>query len=146
MNKTAVYIPDPEILAHRICFMGSFSEWMVPLGCSSAIAEISTHPQDALYRAGDHELITRVIKDLEKLRILDSREIVATDGRRVEYGYVVYDLGYEKKMSCIRSYFEAIGLELLGRFAEFEYINSDQAIAKALKLAERLNGRATCFR
>jgi len=40
----------------------------------------------------------------------------------------------------VRNYFKAIGIDLLGRFAEFDYINSDECIRRALVLAEKLNG------
>lgn len=145
-EKTAVYVPEPSILAHRICFMAAFSEWTVPVGKSSVIAEISTPKDGELYRASDAYLVERVIADLEKLNILDRKDVVVTEVRRVEHGYVVYDLDYQKKMDKIRGYFKELGVELLGRFAEFEYINSDQAVIKALKLAQKMNGRATCFR
>lgn len=145
-DRTAVYVPDPSVLAHRICFMTAFSEWMAPEGKSSVIAEISTPRDQELYHASDDYLTERVIADLEKLNILDRKDVVVTDVRRVEHGYVVYDLDYQTKMNRIRSYFNELGLELLGRFAEFEYINSDQAILKALQLAQKLNGRTTCFR
>ena len=77
---------------------------------------------------------------MSRLGIINVKDVVTTDVKRVEYGYVVYDLNYKKNMEIIKDYFASLGIELLGRFAEFEYINSDEAITKSMKLAEKLNG------
>jgi hypothetical protein len=42
----------------------------------------------------------------------------------------------------IRDYFNTLGIDQLGRFAEFDYINSDECIHRAMRLAEKLNARA----
>ena len=45
----------------------------------------------------------------------------------------------------MREYFASIGVHLLGRFAQFDYINSDECLRRALALAGRLNrGGAGC--
>jgi UDP-galactopyranose mutase len=51
----------------------------------------------------------------------------------------VYDRNYARHTAVIRGYFASLGIDLLGRFAEFDYINSDECIHRALKMAERLN-------
>src|SRR5947208_681173 len=35
LDKSAVYIPDPEVTPHRVCYMGFFSPNVVKPGCSS---------------------------------------------------------------------------------------------------------------
>ena len=52
MDKSAIYIPDPEVLPHRVCYMGFFSPNMVRPGTSSLIAEITCRPGDAIDRSG----------------------------------------------------------------------------------------------
>jgi hypothetical protein len=39
----------------------------------------------------------------------------------------------------LRRWFESLGIDQLGRFAEFDYINSDECIHRAMKLAQKLN-------
>ena len=51
----------------------------------------------------------------------------------------VYDRDYGKNTKTIRDYFNTLGIVQLGRFAEFDYINSDECIHRAMKLAEKLN-------
>ena len=40
-NYTALYVPDPELLFHRLSFPKAFSEQCVPPGGSSIMAEIT---------------------------------------------------------------------------------------------------------
>ena len=57
---------------------------------------------------------------------------------RFQYGYPVYDLDYRKNVTILRDSIAASGLRLLGRFAQFDYINSDVCVERALALAAEL--------
>jgi protoporphyrinogen oxidase len=139
MDKSAVYIPDPSVHPHRVCYMGFFSPHMVRPGTSSLVAELTTRPGDAVDRLPDQELIDLVTTDLHRVSILARKDLIVADTRRMEYGYPVYDRGYSKNVETVRGFFSSLGIDLLGRFAEFDYINSDECIRRALVLAERLN-------
>ena len=139
MDKLALYVPDPAALAHRICYMGRFSPRMVPAGCSSIMAEITAPKGHAVARMSDASLIQRVVDDGHTLGLFDRRDVVATDIQNIEYAYVVYDLHYHENVKIVRDYFSSLGIELLGRLAEFDYINMDEAIRRARARAECLN-------
>jgi protoporphyrinogen oxidase len=79
---------------------------------------------------------------LKKENIINANDIIETDIRNFEYGYVVYDTGYRKNIGIIRSFFNDIGIELHGRFAEFEYINMDEVVRRSMNLSEKLNREA----
>ncbi|MBI3070974.1 MAG: FAD-dependent oxidoreductase [Deltaproteobacteria bacterium] len=136
---SALYIPDPTVAAHRVCFMGFFSPNNVPLGRSSLIAEITTNPSTDLHTTSDGVLVERVVEDLHRLALLDRKDVVVTDIKNFDYGYPVYDSSHEELTGQLRSYFSSLGVDLLGRFGEFLYINSDEVIRRAMALAERLN-------
>ena len=67
--------------------------------------------------------------------------LLLRDTRRVEYAYPVYDRDYGKNTKIIRAYFATLGIDQLGRFAEFDYINSDECIRRALVLADKINAQ-----
>ena len=138
MDRSAIYIPDPEVLPHRVCYMGFFSPNMVRPGTSSLIAEITCRPGDAIDALGKEGVLERTVRDLDRVGILRAGDVIATDVRRVEYAYPVYDLQYARNVRTMREYFASIGVHLLGRFAEFEYINTDECVRRAVALAERL--------
>ena len=138
-DLTALYVPDPDCLAHRLCFNKYFSDDLVPEGCSSIIGEISVNPGDGVYEMSDDQLTERLIWWLNKEGFIRPDDVCETDVRRIKYAYPVYDLNYTANTRIIRSWFEKVGIRLLGRFAEFVYINSDVCIRNAKTLAEALN-------
>ncbi|HJQ39890.1 MAG TPA: FAD-dependent oxidoreductase [Thermoanaerobaculia bacterium] len=132
---TAVYLPDPEILFHRISFPKAFSPRCVPDGHSSLMAEITTNDE-----ISDDDVVQRVIGDLVKTDFIDPATIVYKRVVRFKYGYPVYDLDYHTNIAAMRDAVAKTGLHLLGRFAQFDYINSDVCVERALALADKLRG------
>jgi protoporphyrinogen oxidase len=144
MDKSAIYIPDPAVLPHRVCFMGFFSPNMVRPGTSSLVAETTVRSGDATDRLSDDDFLDAVVGDLDRVGILRRQDVIVRETRRVEYAYPVYDRAYSQNTRIMRAYFAERGIDLLGRFAEFDYINSDEVIRRAIDLAERLNEQTSC--
>jgi protoporphyrinogen oxidase len=137
-NYTALYVPDRDLLFHRLSFPKAFSEQCVPPGGSSIMAEITANEGDGIWEMTDQALIERVIGEIEGIDFVDRKSIVYTRVARFKYGYPVYDLEYRRNVTAMRDAVAATGLHLLGRFAQFDYINSDVCIERALKLASEL--------
>jgi len=135
---TAVYIPDPEIPFHRMSFPKAFSERTVPEGKSSIMAEITANEGDEIWSATDDEVIERVTADIEKIGFGDRGKMSYRRVVRFRYGYPVYDLEYRANVTAMREAVAATGLHLLGRFAQFDYINSDVCVERALAMAAEL--------
>jgi len=136
---TAVYIPDPEIIFHRISFPKAFSERSVPPGSSSIMAEITANEGDGIWELSNETVTERVIAGLEKSGFADPKAISYKKVVRFLYGYPVYDLNYRRNVTLMRESVERTGMHLLGRFAQFDYINSDVCVERALALAKLLN-------
>jgi protoporphyrinogen oxidase len=80
-----------------------------------------------------------VIDDLDRIGIFNKADVIVTETRRFEFAYPVYDHGYTERTRILRDYFKSIDVELLGRFAEFDYINSDECLHRALLMADKFN-------
>jgi len=139
LDRSAIYIPQRDVPFHRVCYMAYFSRKNAPPGKSSLIAEITTNSEHELHRVTDDSLIEMTVKELHRLGIIDRRDVCATDVHTEEYGYVVYDRDYSRSVAAVRDYLTGLGIRLLGRFAEFEYINMDTVIQRAVKMAGALN-------
>jgi protoporphyrinogen oxidase len=137
-NYTALYVPDPEIIFHRLSFPKAFGEQCVPPGGSSIMAEITTNEGDGIWEMSDEALIERALSDTSRIGFLDRDSVVYTKVVRFTYGYPVYDLEYRRNVTAMRDAVGATGLKLLGRFAQFDYINSDVCVERALALAAEL--------
>ena len=136
---TAIYVPDPAILFHRISFPKNFSERAVPPGGSSVMAEITANAGDGVWEMADEQLLERTMLEMEQMGFLDRKHVTYRCVVRFQYGYPVYDLDYGKNVTKLRHTVESTGLRLLGRFAQFDYINSDVCVERALALAGELS-------
>ncbi len=135
----AVYVPDSDIIFHRITFLKNFSEHNVPNECASIMTEITANHTDDIWKKNDDEIINIVVSDLEKLNLIKKENIVYTKVIKITYAYPIYDLNYYNNTSKLHLLMENMGIHLLGRFARFEYINSDVCVERALILAKELN-------
>lgn len=136
---TAIYIPDPGILFHRISFPQNFSPRNVPHGGSAVMAEITANEGDGVWEMSDQQILERTIADLESTGFLNPSKIVVRRVVRFTYGYPVYDLEYRRNVTAVREAVAATGLRLLGRFAQFDYINSDVCVERAIAMAKTMN-------
>lgn len=139
-RHTAIYVPDPEIIFHRISFPKTFSEHNVPSGCSAIMAEITINESDGVWETSDTDIMDRVIGEIERMGFCNRETLIFKKVVRFVYGYPVYDLQYHKNVKELRDAVAAAGIRLLGRFAQFDYINSDVCVERAIALARELRG------
>ena len=136
---TALYVPELECVSHRISFMCNFSENCAPEGHEALMAEITTNPGDGIHELSNEAVIARVFSDLHRMDLLDPGKVVFKKAIRFEYGYPIYDLDYFERVGEMRRAVAKAGVHLLGRFAQFDYINSDVCVERALDLAKGLS-------
>jgi protoporphyrinogen oxidase len=118
--------------AHRISFPSNFSPHVAPPNHSSILAEITYKPgsEDDPEKSGTAEVfIQNIVKSLSDIGLFAPEDVVTTALMKNKFGYVVYDLAYQKNIEIIKKYFEQIGIILLGRFSQFEYQNMDDVIS-----------------
>lgn len=135
-DYTAIYVPEPSIIFHRLSFPAIFSPENAPRGVTLIQAEITVNSWDPLWQASDAELTKRVLDGLEAMELLKRSEVYYQKVVRTPYGYVVQDFQIRTGLKRAKAYFEEIGLPLCGRVAEFEYINMDQCIERGIAVAE----------
>jgi len=138
---TAVYFPQSEYLFNRISFLKSFSPFNAPEGKSLVQAEITVKEGDEVWNLSDAELIDHVEESLDGIGLIDRRTVCYRRVIRSKYAYIIYDLQYQDNIRLVKEYMESIGVILLGRFSQFEYINSDVCVERSLKLATQLNSQ-----
>jgi protoporphyrinogen oxidase len=128
-----LYIPDPAVgRTNRISFPSGYSRHGAPDGCSAILAEITHQRGDDVASLTDDELINEVVNMLQSMQILHKDQIVYTSVERQPFAYVVYDLDYQKNIAIVKEYCKEIGIPLVGRFAQFEYLNMDGCIRSVM--------------
>jgi protoporphyrinogen oxidase len=134
-----VYFPTPEDgWFNRISFPSNFSDRVAPEGMSSAMAEITCNVGDEIWSAKDDTLVEHVVERADHLGVLRRSDVRFAQVGRTRHAYVVFDLEHRRNLDHVKTYAAKIGLELLGRFGQFDYINTDQVILRALRLAQTL--------
>jgi len=129
-----MYVPDKDIgLFNRVSFPSNYSPEVAPAGHSAILAEITYHEGDDVSKMPDQEIIDHVINALRNMNVVKDREdIVYTALERQTYAYVIYDLDYKKNIAIVKDFCAKLGIGLVGRFSEFEYLNMDGCIRNAM--------------
>jgi len=131
-NLSWLYVPDSRALTHRVSFPSNFSPRAAPEHRSSVLAEITCNYGDEVWEKEDEDLIDRTINDLEEHKIIPKDSVCFSKVRRSKYAYVISDLNYKKNFEIINKLMRRIGIDLLGRFSEFKYMNMDACVRRAI--------------
>jgi protoporphyrinogen oxidase len=127
-----LYIPTKKILTHRVSFPSNYSPYVAPSKKSAVLAEITCNVEDNIWKMKDEEIVERIIDDLSQLKIINKKDVCFAKARRTEHAYVISDLDYNANLRIVKNYFDRNGIGLVGRFAEFKYLNMDACIASAM--------------
>lgn len=139
-NHFALYFADPSIIFHRL----SKLNFLGPAYCkngseSTLILEVTFRPDSYLASLSRMEITSRVISDLSRLGLIIESDVISSDIKTEEYAYVIYDLDHRKNADTVLNFLEERKIWSAGRFAQFEYLNSDGVVEQTLKLARKLN-------
>lgn len=139
-DNFALYIPDKDIIFHRLSKLNFLGDaYCLPNGGTTLMLEITFRPESYLGKLSKEEITEQVIDGLEKLRLAQRKDLIDIEVRTFEYAYVIYDLDHRKNTDMILNYLKEQNILCCGRFAEFEYMNSDQVAFSAKQKAQILN-------
>jgi len=131
-----VYFYEEDIPFFRISFPSKFAPSNAPEGCSSVSCEIAHSHRKPLVEEG---LTERVIEALVRAGILErDDEIVTRDEMDIPYAYVVFDFEREAALQVIHPWMESVGILPCGRFGEWGYHWSFEAIESGRRVAARV--------
>ena len=96
LDRSALYIPDPGMVAHRLCLHGFFQQRAGQAG--NLVADRRDHHQPGRRHSRDVRRgldRTRDCRPCTARAWSDKRDVIVTDVTRSKYGYPVYDLDYK---------------------------------------------------
>jgi protoporphyrinogen oxidase len=141
-DKHWIYYPEDSVF-HRIFVQGYASPHCNPEGGFGLTCEITYAPSKPLPCDGE-ALIDRCIADCIKVGIIDAADaIIARNQVDMPCAYVVYDHARASSVAVVREWLAAQDIELAGRYAEWEYYNSDHAFIAGKKAAEKVSAALT---
>lgn len=123
-NVHWIYVPQKDIVFHRIAFLSNYSPNMSPRGCATIITEISNPG-----KLSEDE----VLEGLRKIGVENEVEVLKV--WKWEYAYVVYNHSYRESIEKIRNFLLQRKIISFGRFGAWEYLNMDTVWKKAKEVA-----------
>lgn len=139
-EKHWIYYPEDTVF-HRIFVQGNASPHCNPPGGTGLTCEITYSPQKPLPCDGG-ALVARCLDDCRRVGLIRPDDPVwAATQVDLPYAYVVYDHGRAARVERVRSWLASQGLALAGRYAEWEYYNSDHAFLAGRAAAEAIPPR-----
>lgn len=136
-EKHWIYYPEDTVF-HRVFVQGNASPHCNPPGGFGLTCEITYSEAKPLPCEGD-ALIQRCIDDCRRVGLFaESDAVWAANQVDLPIAYVVYDHARARNVELIRGWLADHDIILAGRYAEWEYYNSDHAFIAGRKAAERV--------
>ncbi len=128
-----VYFPHPENgPQNRVTFLSNYSPNNAPKGKSSILAEVTYIGK----MPGTPQSVTQeVIAGLERCGIISANEVLFSKTYDNHYAYILYEHGLEARLKDVRGWLKDAGLDIVGRFGNYNYFNSDRCVRAAMDLA-----------
>lgn len=132
-----IYVADPAIPPHKIAFNHHSSASLRARPRHAIMAEVSFSDQKPVNQDTIAEETARFLTEVGILKSPD--EIVWSGHTIVKYAYPVYTHRRPGIVRQLKDYLKQLNIFTIGRFGDWEYINSDKCLKKGLDLAAELN-------
>jgi UDP-galactopyranose mutase len=133
-----IYVADPAVPPHKIAFNHTSSSSLRARPVHAIMAEISYSDNKPLGDPAD--VRDRTISFLVEAGIIaETSDVVDSRVIDVPLAYPVYTHDRPATMAAARDWLGSLGIETLGRFGEWEYVNSDKCVRMGMDMATKLN-------
>ena len=128
-----IYFPDKNIPFYRVGSLSNVSRRLAPENHSSIWVEVS-------YRKNkpDKSIRDEIIKNLEKIGLLNRKSIVHISEVDIPYAYPIYVRNNENIVGEIQSFLNEYNILLAGRFGSWKYSYMEESILEGKRVAFEL--------
>lgn len=138
-NHHWMFFPESEFIFGRVFEQKRMSPAMAPLDQTVLCCDFTDFADGPLAQQTDDALAQRCIVDLERIGLLDRRQVVGTLVKRLPKFYPRYDLNYRHVTSTLyESLKQFDNLYSTGRIGFYNYNNSDHCVDMARFLVDRI--------
>ncbi len=134
-----IYIQEPDVLVGRLQIFNNWSPYMVADPAKTWIGlEYFCYQTDALWKMADEDLKNFAIAEVEKIGILQARDVTDAHVVRVPKTYPAY-FGTYDRFHIIREYLDRfLNLYLVGRNGMHKYNNQDHSMLTAMTAVDNI--------
>lgn len=136
------YVYDEDILFARVYSPSIKSPNNAPEGCSSLQAEIYYSDFKKL-NISEELLAEHTIDKLVHMNIIDKSQVLFAKINQFDYANVIFTHHIYDSRKIVRDYLLSQNIYTAGRFGEWGYLWSDQAVRSGLNIAEYLSLKET---
>ncbi|MGA9665092.1 MAG: NAD(P)/FAD-dependent oxidoreductase [Gallionella sp.] len=131
---TWIYIQEPDVKICRLQIFNNWSPYMVADSSKVWIGlEYMCSDQDDIWKMSDTDFIEIAVKELDRIGIVDSSEILDTCRFRIEKAYPAY-FGTYGEFDAVKAYLDRISnLYCIGRNGQHRYNNQDHSMLTAME-------------
>lgn len=129
-----VYFYDDDVLASRAWFPQAMSPSSVPAGACAIQAEIYHSDSRPLAVA---DVGNRTVEDFRRIGLIGADAAIDfVDVRHQRWGNVLFDHDRAAAVELVRAYVEGLGIRLAGRYGEWAYYWTDDALVSGWRAAD----------
>ena len=131
------YLPEERFPFYRVGSPSQVNPALAPSDHTSYAVEFSHQgpPPDAKV------VIAQAIAGLESAGVLKRSDVVLSRARTIPTAYVLVDHAYAEARRTVVEHLSACGIELAGRYGQWEYSGMEDALVSGEAAAERLEAR-----
>jgi protoporphyrinogen oxidase len=133
-----IYIQEPEVKVGRVQVFNNWSPYMVkdPKGTVWIGLEYFCDEGDEMWRMGEAEFVALASEEIERIGIVDRKDILDGFRVRVKKAYPAY-FGSHDSFDLIRDYLDSFeNLYCIGRNGQHRYNNMDHSMLTAIAAVE----------
>jgi len=136
---TWIYLQDPDVLAGRLLIFNNWSPYLVKDPSKVWIGvEYFCYESDKLWKLPEEEMARLAMTELEKIGIIDAREVVDWHVERVPKAYPAYFGAYERFGEVQEFLDGCVNLFLVGRNGMHKYNNQDHSMLTAMVAVDNI--------
>ena len=136
---TWIYLQDPDVLAGRLLIFNNWSPYLVKDPSKVWIGvEYFCYESDNLWKLPEEEMARLAMTELERIGIIDAREVVDWRVERVPKAYPAYFGAYER-FGEVQEFLDGFeNLFLVGRNGMHKYNNQDHSVLTAMVAVDNI--------
>ena len=139
-DHLGIYVPDKGTIFHRFTRLNFLGDnYKLPNDQSTLMVDVTFRPGSHLASLPQTQIVEQVVQGLVAHKLIEAEDIIDTSIRYAPYAYVIYDLDHRRNADFVLNHLRGRGIPSAGRFAQFEYLNTDGVVEQTLKLAQHVN-------